>query len=388
MKNRGFTLLELLGVIVILALLTTLVFPSVLNAIKKSSNQTDKLSMDLISNAADLYIENNTNEFIKFNGNKYVIEIETLIDEGNLPSNIKISDIDNIDDACVQVSYENEFQYELKQKGTCEKLIQFDSICEIASDSTVIGLNAGAKYNCKVDPNRDAYTFYVLTVPTDNTINLIMDRNICEDGTPTAEGKTCLVAWISSIEYGCGEEGSYCATNDKGPVIAMKYLYNATKSWINIPPLNYTYNDKEFHGTTADNTSYTSFVSIDGVATIIALDRTITATIGSEIEPLRARMPIYTSNSTNSSKNEVENFNNNGYLFEYLDGDYWDYDNSKKPENNISGILGYWTLSSDAEYSRPRRAWRVASRGAIKSNGVDAGDVYGVRPVITIPIQL
>ena len=70
MKNRGFTLLELLGVIVILALLTTLVFPSVLNAIKKSSNQTDKLSMDLISNAADLYIENNANDFEKTNGNK------------------------------------------------------------------------------------------------------------------------------------------------------------------------------------------------------------------------------------------------------------------------------------------------------------------------------
>ena len=57
MKNRGFTLLELLGVIIILALLTTLVFPSVLNAIKKSSDQTDKLSMDLISNATDIYIE-------------------------------------------------------------------------------------------------------------------------------------------------------------------------------------------------------------------------------------------------------------------------------------------------------------------------------------------
>ena len=121
MKNRGYTLLELLGVIVILALLTTLVFPSVLNAIKKSSNQTDKLSMDLISNAADLYIENNVNDFKKRNGSKFIIEIDELIEDGNLPSSVKISDIDNIEDKCVQVIYiNNKYTYELKDNGACE----------------------------------------------------------------------------------------------------------------------------------------------------------------------------------------------------------------------------------------------------------------------------
>lgn len=123
MKNRGFTLLELLGVIVILALLTTLVFPSILNAIKKSSEETDKLSMDLINNAADLYIENHANEFPKNNGNKYIIEMKELIEDGNLPSNIKISDIDNIEDKCVQVTYiNNKYSYELKNKGICSIL--------------------------------------------------------------------------------------------------------------------------------------------------------------------------------------------------------------------------------------------------------------------------
>ena len=39
MKNRGYTLIELLGVIIILALLTTLVFPSVINTIKKSNDE-------------------------------------------------------------------------------------------------------------------------------------------------------------------------------------------------------------------------------------------------------------------------------------------------------------------------------------------------------------
>lgn len=121
MKNRGFTLLELLGVIVILALLTTLVFPNVLNTIKKSSDQTDKFSMELISNAADIYIENHANSFKKRNGSKFIIDMKELIEDGNLPSNLKISDIEDIEEKCVQVMYKNnDYTYELKDKDSCE----------------------------------------------------------------------------------------------------------------------------------------------------------------------------------------------------------------------------------------------------------------------------
>ena len=88
MKNRGYTLLELLGVIVILALLTTLVFPSVLNAIKKSSDQTDKLSMDLINNAVDLFISENKNDYPKINGNTYCIPLVELTKSDYLKTEI------------------------------------------------------------------------------------------------------------------------------------------------------------------------------------------------------------------------------------------------------------------------------------------------------------
>lgn len=118
MKNRGFTLLELLGVIVILALLTTLVFPSVLNTIKKSSNETDKLSMDLISNATDLYIENHANDFEKINGSKFIIDMNELIEEGFLPESIKLTDVEKIEENYVLVKYDNDkFNYEVKSKN-------------------------------------------------------------------------------------------------------------------------------------------------------------------------------------------------------------------------------------------------------------------------------
>ena len=63
MKKNGFTLIELLGVIIILSLLVTLVFPSIINSVRNSSENTDEVTLQLIYNAADLYIDNHKNEF-------------------------------------------------------------------------------------------------------------------------------------------------------------------------------------------------------------------------------------------------------------------------------------------------------------------------------------
>ena len=121
MKNKGFTLIELLGVMVLLALVITLAFPSLINSIKKSSNETDELTLDLIYNAADLYIENHSEKFETIEGNKYEIKIKDLIDEKLLVSTLKLSDSEDVaSDKCIQVSYNDEFKYELKNNGECE----------------------------------------------------------------------------------------------------------------------------------------------------------------------------------------------------------------------------------------------------------------------------
>ena len=62
MKNKGYTLIELLGVMIILAALVTLVFPSLINFIKRSTNETNELTSKLSYAAAEMYI-NDTNEF-------------------------------------------------------------------------------------------------------------------------------------------------------------------------------------------------------------------------------------------------------------------------------------------------------------------------------------
>lgn len=120
--NKGFTLIELLGVIIIIALLAVIIFPNIINSVKNSSNKTDELTLELIYNASSLYISSHQNDFSKINGKKYTIELKELVDEGYLVSPIKLSDSeeDITDQKCIQVTYNDGYNYELKNTGECQ----------------------------------------------------------------------------------------------------------------------------------------------------------------------------------------------------------------------------------------------------------------------------
>lgn len=76
MNKRGFTLVELLAVIIVIGLIATFALPQVLN---QFSNQTDKLSKqqeELLLESAYVYISEHAGEFAK-NG---CITIADLVD--------------------------------------------------------------------------------------------------------------------------------------------------------------------------------------------------------------------------------------------------------------------------------------------------------------------
>ena len=87
--------------------------------------------------------------------------------------------------------------------------------------------------------------------------------------------------------------------------------------------------------------------------------------------------------SINLSKNEVSSFNNNGYLFENLDGSFWGYENGKF-KTKISDIRGYWTLSSNG--GSHDDAWSIYDDGNVEGCIVDNDDLLGVRPVINLKL--
>lgn len=81
MKKNGFTLAELLGVIVILAAVALIAFPPIINQIKKSRGELDQALNSLILTAAKQYLEEKNKST---DDTSYCIRLNVLVTNGNL----------------------------------------------------------------------------------------------------------------------------------------------------------------------------------------------------------------------------------------------------------------------------------------------------------------
>ena len=392
MKNKGFTLIELLGVIVVLALLVILVFPSIINSVRNSSKKTDDVTLDLIYNAASLYIDNYKNKFPKTNGNEYSIKLQDLVDEGLLVSPIKLSESnsDLTNKKCVQVSYDNGFNYELKDAGSCNHIysngqtIYFDVVTEKSCtnykpDNSKTGYNGlinkdeQGNITERLDTQTSCLKFYAFLDDGGKNLNLLLDHNT-----------TDKLAWNTS------------GSNRYGPAEVIQKLYEDTKEWKGtITPLNYTYNRTDVPYTIG----YDSIPEYEGATTSYKA-RLITAQevaqiTGADKEPLNFKEEstinsYYFDSLSSTSSDTCKNGNTAGCMYGWL------YDRTSTScttygclNNSDSSTSGYWTSSAYALLFN--RAWSVTYSGDVSSYKVggdslnfDYDSMYGVRPVITI----
>ncbi len=111
MKNQGFTLVELLGVIVILGIIGTLVTPLVINLINEGKEDVNDMQVETVKRAAKNYA--NAHVYTLKDCDNCVVAtvtIETLKDEGFLEEKElkEITSDTNIDDTAeVQIKKEN-----------------------------------------------------------------------------------------------------------------------------------------------------------------------------------------------------------------------------------------------------------------------------------------
>ena len=122
MKKEGFTLVELLAVVVIIGITYLIIFPSVTSFIDKSKEKSYNIQVDLIEKASKKWVVDNTDELLKkdpYHLNNINLTLTTLKKEGYLqdmfienPKNKKIMT------GCVVVSYQsNKNQYEYTYKA-------------------------------------------------------------------------------------------------------------------------------------------------------------------------------------------------------------------------------------------------------------------------------
>ena len=242
-------------------------------------------------------------------------------------------------------------------------------LCTKVSDTDSSGtVTKGDKYTCEVKKDTN-YTFYVLTDPADGQVNMIMDRNVCNDGsiTYTSTNNYCRYKWYSSTN-----------NNTYGPTTVMAELYAGTKDWNNVSDMIMNYTD-ENNGTATDM-GYTSIITSNGVTTITGKPTSNTTTVGTASKPLKARLPkqseVMGAGCTTGEGSCPT------WLMENMT--YWNGANDKYSMNNNSEaykIYGYWLLSSNP--GRSAYARLVYYNGNVNyTDTTNSG--YGARSVITV----
>lgn len=120
MKNsKGFTLVELMAVLVILALIATLAFPNFSKLTENAKSNYDVSTKIMLKNAARMYVTNNTAEVEKYlqnNGSSYCLPVGKLVAYEYLDSEIDLKDKDGNpveDNACIVITKSGKtYQYD------------------------------------------------------------------------------------------------------------------------------------------------------------------------------------------------------------------------------------------------------------------------------------
>lgn len=160
MKEKGFTLIELIGVIVLLAIIILITYPSIVNIIKKSNNKIDSATSALIISGAKNMVDENKNSYPLTNGNIYCVTIKSLINKGYVISDLETGNGNKINtDRYVMIKV-NSNKYKYTILAEAEK-------CDEKKDSVI------------VDPDVPASTPYV-SITKDGGVSSIVTKGEME----------------------------------------------------------------------------------------------------------------------------------------------------------------------------------------------------------------
>lgn len=125
MNKKGFTLVEVIGVIVLLAIISLLAFPPILENIRKSQDQLGEATKEIILASTDTFIDMNQNSYPKTNGSVYCISFLELVDEIEMMDSIKdITDLNT--DQVVMVSVEDgRYKKEIVEYTSCQSKLPY-----------------------------------------------------------------------------------------------------------------------------------------------------------------------------------------------------------------------------------------------------------------------
>lgn len=87
--KQGFTLIEMIAVIGIIALMSLLVMPSIINQIAEKKTEISGVTEKIIYSATELYMNDNSVDYNKTVGSVYCIKLEKIVNAGYLKTPLK-----------------------------------------------------------------------------------------------------------------------------------------------------------------------------------------------------------------------------------------------------------------------------------------------------------
>lgn len=269
MKKRGFTLVELLAVLVLIAAISLIVFPSIINYINSTKGDISKATKELIISSTKLYVSDNAKTFPQYEGYSYCTTLETLADKNYIDkpfvdsSTGKELDLSN---TYVKVSYVYDYdlgttKYTYDVVDTCtagiadnyELVTTSGSIANLDNkevvDYKVYGNDTGiSSLNLKTVGNNllstdDWYEFYKTNTTLTNTSSLT--NNTIEDGYN-------VITWIPAVGHNSSIKDYiyYPLSLDPSTQYTIKYrckmaALNTTKSGAQSTGFGFLYSTKE-----------------------------------------------------------------------------------------------------------------------------------------------
>ena len=119
LNNKGFTLVELLAVLVILVAIMSIAIPSISSSLERSKGKQEESKHKILESAAELYVTDHRNSITK---SSCVITLETLLNENYIDEDAA-TDSDGtdlvLDQTCVEYKKSDEGQITYKYSTAC-----------------------------------------------------------------------------------------------------------------------------------------------------------------------------------------------------------------------------------------------------------------------------
>ena len=238
MKKNGFTLVEILAVLVLIAAIVIISVPSILNYINGSKNEISEVTKKIVFSGAELYLEKEDVKLIT-NHQKYCVSLQTLVDSGLLDEGISdAATSEKLDlNQYVEVTYQfdddlkiNKYNYQVVESCSNKMIhengsvLYFDvtrgKVCNnYHEDNSITGYNGTSSTKTTSNQN-GCLKFYIFNdYSTSSRLNLLLDHNTKGSAN-----------W---------DDSGY---NQYGPRTLLQQLKKDTDSWVGTEqPANYVF---------------------------------------------------------------------------------------------------------------------------------------------------